>query len=500
MKRAGRVGVLFLVLWPALGMSQVDTSLTNTAPPSPVGSGARAMGTGGAFIAIADDATSASWNPGGMVQLVKPEFSYVITIDRREVDGEEVYFNSINYGSVVYPFSVGGVNIVGSLNFQRLYDFYFKNTFSTSGWRRYPGTAIYLDDGGTYAATYNFREELSEVSGSTRIVGEAGAISPAIAVQVTPRFSIGFTYNFWKDGIVGRDYANTYEHYRHGINHQRADVYFERVAPFCRCSGDGDPACTDGEIIDNPEECLAGETLIDSVSSDTVDFTSTYHSLEDISFSGQNFNVGFLWKATPRWTVGGVYRSEFTADLRRERTLRITRSGYLPGTYTYHYEENDKMRFPASYGVGLAFRYSDRLSFAGDVSRIEWDRFMYKYENGKKISPVNGLPLGRAEIDPTVSYRLGMEYLVIRPKYVVPLRAGVFYDPEPARGEPDDYYGASVGTGIVWEPLVIDLTYWYRWGEDVVLYTRYNPDTGEVREKRGDVTRQMLMLSAIIHL
>ncbi|MCJ7810524.1 MAG: hypothetical protein MUP26_09715, partial [Desulfobulbaceae bacterium] len=37
--------------------------------PNPVGSGARALGMGGAFIAIADDATAASWNPAGLIQL-----------------------------------------------------------------------------------------------------------------------------------------------------------------------------------------------------------------------------------------------------------------------------------------------------------------------------------------------------------------------------------------------------------------------------------------------
>ena len=45
--------------------------------PNPVGSGARALGMGGAFIAVADDATAASWNPGGLIQLGFPEFSYV---------------------------------------------------------------------------------------------------------------------------------------------------------------------------------------------------------------------------------------------------------------------------------------------------------------------------------------------------------------------------------------------------------------------------------------
>ncbi|MGA1863612.1 MAG: hypothetical protein ACMUHX_00970 [bacterium] len=45
------------------------------ATPNPVGSGARAMGMGGAFIGVADDATAASWNPAGLLQLRQPEIS-----------------------------------------------------------------------------------------------------------------------------------------------------------------------------------------------------------------------------------------------------------------------------------------------------------------------------------------------------------------------------------------------------------------------------------------
>jgi len=41
------------------------------------GAGARAMGLGGAFIALADDATAVSFNPAGLAQMVKPEISFV---------------------------------------------------------------------------------------------------------------------------------------------------------------------------------------------------------------------------------------------------------------------------------------------------------------------------------------------------------------------------------------------------------------------------------------
>src|SRR5262245_55053965 len=41
------------------------------------GSGARAFGMGGAFLARADDATAASWNPAGLSYLRLPELSLV---------------------------------------------------------------------------------------------------------------------------------------------------------------------------------------------------------------------------------------------------------------------------------------------------------------------------------------------------------------------------------------------------------------------------------------
>ena len=60
-------------LWAQTIFQQIGISSS----PNPVGSGARALGMGGAFIAVADDATAASWNPGGLIQLERPEISLV---------------------------------------------------------------------------------------------------------------------------------------------------------------------------------------------------------------------------------------------------------------------------------------------------------------------------------------------------------------------------------------------------------------------------------------
>ena len=51
---------------PAIPGAQGFGPPTIFSAPMPSGSGARALGFAGAFTAVADDATAASWNPGGL--------------------------------------------------------------------------------------------------------------------------------------------------------------------------------------------------------------------------------------------------------------------------------------------------------------------------------------------------------------------------------------------------------------------------------------------------
>ena len=57
------------------------TSVAQEAPPALEFSfsnpGARSMALGGAFVALADDATAAFANPAGLVQLLRPEVSLI---------------------------------------------------------------------------------------------------------------------------------------------------------------------------------------------------------------------------------------------------------------------------------------------------------------------------------------------------------------------------------------------------------------------------------------
>ena len=84
------LGIIFLYPGRVYSLQlDFEGDLWSTSPPVSVGSGARAQGMGSAFIAVADDATAASWNPGGLGQLQRPEISAVGSYFSHRVSGND---------------------------------------------------------------------------------------------------------------------------------------------------------------------------------------------------------------------------------------------------------------------------------------------------------------------------------------------------------------------------------------------------------------------------
>jgi hypothetical protein len=110
---------------------QIASSLNRT------GSGARAAGMANAFVAVSDDGSAASWNPAGLSQLRKPEFSLVYTVGYRGLglegmrspDGRVAYSNrqfgyvnsSPDFISAALPFTVARKPVTVQLGWQRIY-------------------------------------------------------------------------------------------------------------------------------------------------------------------------------------------------------------------------------------------------------------------------------------------------------------------------------------------------------------------------------------------
>ena len=494
----------------------INPSFFYTSPPNPVGSGARAMGVGGAFIAVADDATAANWNPGALIQLELPEASVVGDYSLGDIAGQTVQLYNINYLSASYPFTVKNINMILAINYQRLLDFNldFDKTVNTSILSDSSSTFL-LKGTGNPADVNQFNvvsvsglnlDEQTKVKMNT--VGSLGAVSPAFAIQITPKFSLGVTANLWRDGwIRGEKYSSGSSETVEGIQSQSNALWYDSDGD-CTCNGG---PCSPGDFVDNPA-CLDSLIPPSKVGGGVNPTYSNGHPYERIDrfstrmkMEGESYNFGLLWDMTPRWTMGAVYRTGATLDVAREvRVFQVQTSAYPslnhpPFQAEFNFDEH--VYLPSSYGLGAGFRYSDALTISADLSVIRWDEYFYKLNDGTKYSLITGLKEGTDDVAATLTGRVGAEYLIIKPKYVVPIRGGFFYDQEPAIPNSDGYYGITAGTGFAYKWMVTDIAYIYRFGRDVhVGYAANDTRTDLLKDFIGNVDEHQVMLSVILHM
>ena len=263
---------IFLTLFGSLSTLSAQLLPRIEIPSSfnPLGSGARALGMGGAFIAVADDATAASWNPGGLVQLENPEVSIVGAGFYRDEDldfGTNPEANGtnsvsearINYLSATYPFTLGRFNMVVSANYQNLYDL-------TRNW-----DFILNQSSGNLTLNRNVDSDQD---------GTLSAWGFAYGIQILPQFSFGVTLNIWEDGI----YKNKW----------------------------------DQTVVEKGTGTFAGNN-----------FTYESRSQDKFYFSGLNANLGILWNVTDKLNLGAVFKTPFTADIKHKSSAIRSRYAHV---------------------------------------------------------------------------------------------------------------------------------------------------------------------------
>ena len=77
------------------------------------GVGARALGMGSAFVAIADDATATYWNPAGLTKVKKHSFSAMYSDTFSTGDGSFLSKGLVNYNFVNYVHQIEGIGSLG---------------------------------------------------------------------------------------------------------------------------------------------------------------------------------------------------------------------------------------------------------------------------------------------------------------------------------------------------------------------------------------------------
>jgi len=384
---------------------------------NPVGSGARALGQGGAFIAMADDGTAPSWNPGALLEAGREEIVLVGAIFSRTEDGvskdldfstnQTVNKQSINYLSYHYPFNIGiepnTRDMALNISYQYLYEFKRNMKFSTK--TSESNTTIDYEQDGSLSAY---------------------GLSYAFEILDPLRLAFGLTLNLWENGF----YKNGWQ-----------------------------------EKINENTIVSLGEFFVSDMSK----------RKSQIYFNGTNYNLGMLWKfisQEPRyneWRLGAVLKSRFRARLDREEQrhqvqyLSFSEDQIPPSNFINKSVESLDM--PLSYGIGIGYWRNPDQRIALDIYKTEWQNFTRIDAQGNKTNAITGL---ETKVEPTTQIRIGGQYKMSFSGNKYSFRGGIFYDPAPAIKKVEDIYGASLGVGVtIKKHYNVDFAYQYRWGDEV---------------------------------
>ncbi len=338
--------------------------------------GARSMGFGGAFVALADDATAAFANPAGLVQLARPE----VSIEGRYWS----YSTPYTEGGRLFGEPTGiGVDTTAGLRIEESSQDLTGLSFLSFvyPWKRF-SFAAYRHQ----LANFEF---FSETQGFIRGVPEGGpgaaerfpdqrsgvdfelvTHAASAAYRVTENFSLGI-----------------------GISHIRSDL-FSRSDKYR-------PPTTFGH---NPylEEDL-----------DTVASLS-------IEGSDWTWSAGFLWSFAEQWRLGGFYRSGPDFQL---AAWSISGPGHVWGPGVDLGSAESPISAPAVYGLGFAYRStSGRLTLAFEWDRVEYATLVDSLDPAAFPAP----PV----LDDGNEYHVGGEYAFLGASPVVAIRLGAWLDPD----------------------------------------------------------------------
>ena len=150
-----------------------------------LGSGARAFGMGGAFLARADDATAASWNPAGLSYLRLPEMSLAGTntlyhTDATRLDGPEgnrFDGTAVDFAAFTWPLRLRGASGTVQVNFQRVVPF-----------------------GGSRTVTKSRSDGRESVTDTGEASGGFDVLAFGTGWRLTQSLRLGVTLNRWFNG------------------------------------------------------------------------------------------------------------------------------------------------------------------------------------------------------------------------------------------------------------------------------------------------------------
>lgn len=365
------------------------------------GIGARAMGMGGAFTAVADDSTALYWNPAGLSQIKRAEFFGALSHEKLETETEYFGDSDSTFASKTQPNSIGIVLPVpvyrGGLAFglavNRVQSFDYR--VRVRGFN-----SLSVAEEPEFGQL--FVDELSDASGSIY------SWSFGAAVDVAPSVSLGGTLNF-----LSGNYS------------YKLDL--------------------DADDFENLDSELTG---------------FSYRDMIDADYFGVEGKVGLLARLIDQVRLGVTVSVplDFSVDEYWEQDSLYL---YDDGTDESEFDNGEfpyDISRPFRFGGGLAFYPLPGAILAADVLYTDWTQTEYSEPPSEDISNEDF----KNDYRDTFQLRIGGEYTI--PATGLSVRAGYLFDPLPYTPEgtniDTDRQFITVGLGMMLEEVLsLDVTY-----------------------------------------
>jgi long-subunit fatty acid transport protein len=379
-----------------------------------IGFGARAIGMGGAYLAVAEDYSAIYWNPAGLAQIKKVEFWLGISHLRfanditfqestSKADNNTTKFTSLG---LVYPVPTYQGSLVFALGYQKIKDFEYANRFSGISSQGAAAGVNNLSFSGVDPnnpdAVYDFFGEPVHKEGYVTDEGSIEEWSAAGAIDVSPNISLGLTLIFqsgssdYYDEFTQQDNLNNFQIFPADFT----EYYEERI-------------------------------IFSEYSSFNMRFGSLFHL-------GRFARVGLGIEIPQRINIKEdyVFDSQLTFDDGFVETFEDSDQEYS-GSYEYD------VKVPFKFSGGLSFTHRNFL-LSGSAEYVDWTQLEYKssdliYLNRYFNTDYRG----------TVKLRFGGE--IDLPAINSKFRTGFVYDPNPAKGLSADHNRKyfTLGYGIL---------------------------------------------------
>jgi hypothetical protein len=426
----------------------VDTSFGNQ--PVAIGAGARAMGMGGAFSAVADDATASTWNPAGLTQCERPEFAasmglYYVQNTVGDEDDEETALRPEHVSGMLPFFALGCQQVVG-VAWQRTFD--FTRRVSTS-------SAVSDTDGDGNIFVF-------EDSALVRREGSFATLGLCYAIEPTPGVSVGVTLNQWADSWTRASHFT-----QNSTQRSFSSLEFVGFPPFT--------ATTDTSTADSTR-VLSGTSVV----------------------------IGTWWQALPSLTVAVVAKPGYSLELETD-AARTERTDDGLSVTTLHRAETSRstLHHPPMVTLGTAWHDSDVSTVTCDATWTRWKQF-YVDAHGERHSPV-AFHIDPNDFDDLWTLRAGYERILILPDLVLVPRCGAVVEwlpasstaPSPFAAEQvtassDLWLGVTAGLSVCLRSTIWDAGVQIRHGNDIGAGQYAGPD------QTADVTIATMRLGVTV--